>query len=357
MRDMPRLPVQDLDHVLEYAGDVWGSLAGARLFITGGTGFVGKWLLESLLWANDRLELEIEAVVLTRDPDRFRNDSPHLAGHPAVGLLRGDVRNFEFAEGEFPFVVHAATARYFEPDAERPLSTFDADTEGTRRVLEFARTHGTCRLLFTSSGAVYGKQPSHMTHIPEDYAGAPMSTDPATVYGQAKRVSEFLCTMYARQYGFAAMIARLFAFVGPHLPLDENYAVGNFIRDALSGGPIRVKGDGTPYRSYLYAADLAVWLWTILVRGEPCHPYNVGSDRALTIAELAKVVAEATGVEAPVEIVGKPVPGVPALRYVPSVERARRELGLGPSIDVGEGVQRTFGWHRTRKECLTNASI
>src|SRR5258708_39068837 len=100
---MPALPVLDLDHVVDHTGpDVWKALAGQRLLVTGGTGFVGKWLLESLLWATDRLNLGTSAVVLTRDPGRFRERSPHLAEHPAVELLAGNVQDFAFPAGDFP---------------------------------------------------------------------------------------------------------------------------------------------------------------------------------------------------------------------------------------------------------------
>ena len=306
------LPARDLDHIIEHTGGVWDTLAGKRIFITGGTGFVGTWLCESLLHA-DR---GISAVVLTRYVDKFP------FANPAVRPLEGDVRTFEFPDGEFPYVIHAAT----------PASTDDHDSAATSRVLEFARTHGTERLLFTSSGAVYGKQPSEMTHIEEAHPCAP-----DTPYGQAKFAAESLLASYA-------VVARLFAFSGPHLPLDQNFAVGNFVRDVLSGGPIRIQGDGTPYRSYLYAADLAIWLWTLLVRGQPGRPYNVGSGHAVTIAELAQVVAASTVPRTPVEIAQTPVPGVPPPRYVPSVERAERELGLRPIIPLEEGVRRMYDW-------------
>jgi dTDP-glucose 4,6-dehydratase len=149
--------------------------------------------------------------------------------------------------------------------------------------------------------------------------------------------------MYARQYGFAAPVARCFAFAGPHLPLDLSFAIGNFVRDALAGGPIRIGGDGTPHRSYLYAADLVVWLWTILLRGESCRIYNVGSDDDLTIAQLAEEVA---AIVAPVQvtIAKKPVPGAPVARYVPSVARARNELGLQVRVPLGQSIQRMAEW-------------
>jgi dTDP-glucose 4,6-dehydratase len=335
----------DLDHVLDHTEAMWTDVRGSRFFVTGGTGFVGTWLTETLLWANRRLGLNLSAVLLTRNPAAFRSRSPHLAQDPAVTLLTGDATNFEPPDGSFPFVVHAATERYFPPNSERPASILDRDLAATRRVLELARMCGAGRLLFTSSGAVYGKQPSAMTHIPEEYAGAPLTTEVGSVYGHSKRISEFLCSTYAHVCGFQATIARLFAFVGPYLPLNENYAVGNFIRDTLDGGPVRIAGDGTPYRSYLYAADLAIWLWTILFRGESARPYNVGSPEAVTIADLACRVVAVTASPAQVRIARQAAPGAPLLRYVPNTHRAENELGLRPWISLEEGIRRAYEWH------------
>ncbi len=160
--------------------------------------------------------------------------------------------------------------------------------------------------------------------------------------------------MYSRKYGFETKIARCFAFVGPYLPLDRHFAIGNFIRDGLNDGPIHVKGDGTPFRSYLYAADLAVWLWTILFRGETCRPYNVGSETGISIKSLADMAACISGNEREVIIVEECKPGRISDRYVPSTQRARNELGLSQEFAVQESMSRTAAWYRNTLEYFSH---
>jgi dTDP-glucose 4,6-dehydratase len=335
----------DLDHILSRTEALWLDARGERFFLTGGTGFVGTWLMESLLWANRRLNLRISATVLTRNPAAFERRSPHLACDRAVALMAGDATSFAFPKASFPLMVHAATQPYFPPDAGHPASVFGCDVASTGRVLEFARRCGVRRFLFTSSGTVYGKQPAGMSHIPEDYSGAPLTTDINSAYAQAKRASEFLCFSAGQACGFDVSVARLFAFAGPCLPLDANLAVGNFIRDVLAGSPVRITGDGTPYRSYLYAADLAIWLWTILLRGQASRAYNVGSEEAISIAGLAARVISALGSKSAISVAQQPQPGIPAQRYIPSTVRARAELGLEQTVPLDEGIRRTAAWN------------
>ena len=340
------LPSRDLDHVLEHTRDLWEELRGQRVFITGGTGFFGRWLLESLAWANDRLSLNASALVLSRNPDAFREKAPHLAGHPAIRFHLGDIRSFAFPEGRFSHIIHAATESSTRLNIVDPLHMFDTIVDGTRRALEFARHCGAPGFLLTSSGAVYGRQPPEMTHVPEDYSGAPDPADPRSAYGEGKRAAETLCTLFSKQYGIETRVARCFAFVGPHLSLDIHFAIGNFIRDGLKGGPIVVQGDGTPHRSYLYAADLAIWLLTILFRGERNRVYNVGSGESVSIAALAHMVAASFRPEVGVVVKGAANPGKAPERYVPSTARAKQELGLVPRISLPDAIARTIAFHR-----------
>ena len=335
---------RDLDFVLDQTAAVWPELRGGSIFITGGTGFFGCWLLESFAWANDKLHLDAQAVVLTRNPEAFREKAPRLACHPSVRLLPGDVRDFDFPSGSFSHVIHAAAESASGLNERDPLAMLDHLAAGTRHVLDFAVACGARKFLLTSSGAVYGQQPPEVSHLPESWHGAPDPVNPRSAYAEGKRTAELLCAIYNQRYGLETRIARGFAFVGPYLPLDKHFAIGNFIRDGLAGGPIRVSGDGTPVRSYLYAADLAAWLWTILARGEPCRPYNVGSEAAMSIAETARAVAAVSGLNCAIEVAGRPAVAA-AHRYVPSTARAQGELGLRQLTRLEEGIRRTLEWN------------
>jgi len=337
---------EDLDHILEHTKALWEDLRKKKVFITGGTGFFGKWLLESFVWANDRLKLNAQMFVLTRDPDSFKAKYPHLAEASGVAFHQGDVRKFDFPGERFDFIIHAATDASAQLNIENPLLMVDTIVEGTRRTLEFARHCGTKRFLLASSGAIYGKQPPNLSHVPEDYLVAPDPTQPASAYGEAKRLAELLCSVYQKEYDIETTIARCFAFVGPYLNLDIHYAIGNFIRDGLNGDSIQVNSDGMPYRSYLYTADLAIWLWTILFRGTPGEAYNVGSEDAISIRDLAYEVAASFPISPKVVIAKSPVPGKPPERYVPSVKKATESLGLNSWISLKEALLRTIKWNQ-----------
>ena len=324
----------------------WEALNGSRIFVTGGTGFIGACLLDSFLSATRSSPLDIQLTLLTRDPDKFRQKYPAANEHPGIVLHRGDVRNFIFPAEAFDMILHGATDASAALNEGNPFLMFDTITTGTRRVLEFAAKAGVRRCLFVSSGAVYGRQPVDLRGVDEEFEGRPRFDETGAAYGMGKVAAEHLCALAARQYGFEIPIARCFAFVGPWLPLNIHFAIGNFIRDALQHKAIQVRGDGSPLRSWLFSTELVDWLLTILLHGKSLYPYNVGSDEFYSIAEAAHLVAEVAGPDVTVGIARQPRKDVLPERYLPDITRARTELGLVPLIPLREGIRRTLEWYR-----------
>ncbi len=327
----PPLPLEDLRAIVDRTRAHWVQAAGSAFFFTGGTGFVGRWMLESLFHASDTLDLDLSATVLTRSPASFIERCPHLAAR--CTLLPGDVRDFADPSGRFPYIIHGAADTGAVPDAIYA---------GTARVLDFAARQCRQGVLFLSSGAVYGEQPPEVTRRAE--AGPCF---PRCDYGRGKAFSEDLCSYYVEEQALPIRIARLFALIGPGLPLDSRYAAGNFVRDALTGGPINVQGNGQPMRSWLYAADMAAWLWTILFAGRIGRAYNVGSPDAVSILGLARTVSvQAANPPLQVGIAHPPDHLRPPPRYVPDVTSAATELGLRAEVPLPEAVRRTLAWYR-----------
>ena len=331
----------DLERIL--IRDLWEELRGASIFLTGGTGFFGRWFLESFVRANDAFNLNASVMILTRSFDDFKKKAPHLTSNSSIRAHVGDVRDFAFPEGEYSHIIHAATTNAVATfNNEDPLIKFDTTAQGTRRTLDFAVRCKARKFLMTSSGSVYGKAPSGMTHITEDYSGAPLHLDFVNyALGEGKRVAEFLCAYYARKYSFDVQIARCFSFVGPYQPLNIHYAIGNFIRDALFSEAITINGNGAPMRSYMYLGDLVVWLLTLLVKGSSGRVYNVGSDQAVSIRELAYLVRDTLSPRKKVQILGQVDAGVGGDWYVPNIQRARSEFGLDVCTPLSHAIQLT----------------
>jgi dTDP-glucose 4,6-dehydratase len=317
----------------------WRALAGLSIFFTGGTGFIGKWLLATLIDANERLGLDCRITVLSRDPSTFQRAWPAVARR--VNWIAGDVRDFSITNEHLDVIVHAATDVASQVSSQDVFSTC---LDGTRRVLELASRCGASRLLLVSSGAVYGPLPSGMTHVPETHLGGPDPLLASSAYGEGKRVSEWLCSQ-ASANGLEVKIARVFALVGPHLPLDKQFAIGNFLKAAMAGEQIIIQGDGTPFRSYLYAADMAAWLWAVLIRGAKAHAYNVGSEESVSILDLAERISNLLGCKIDIATRHQPDPRTAPTHYVPSTARARIELQLPVAMALDEAIARTASWY------------
>jgi nucleoside-diphosphate-sugar epimerase len=339
---------EDTRAILAALSPVLDELDGAHLFLTGGTGFIGRWLLQTIKEANAQKLSHIRVTILTRDPEVFSKRFPEYFEVPDFTFVKGDILTFAAPNETYTHVIHGATEASAYLNEHDPRKMFSTALYGTQRVLDFAVENSVNRLLFLSSGAVYGLQPWDVSHVSETWTGAPDCTNAVNTYAEAKRASEMLCAIYAKQFGLSTTSARIFGLLGPFLELDIHFAVGNFIRDALAKRPVVVNGNGLPHRSMLYTSDLVIWLFTLLVHGKQGASYNVGSDESVSIGELAELVASTLG-DGIFEIKGAQDKGWNLGRYVPNVDLAAEEFNLIKSVSLQEAIKRTGQFHGWKK--------
>lgn len=312
------------------------------LLLTGGTGFVGRSLLRYWLDLAQRGAQVPDITVLTRAPTAFLTAYPEFDHLPWLAFHQGDILEPTSLPWQRPFshVLHAAADSTLGP-ALTPLQRYQQIVDGTANVLNLAVECGARRLLLTSSGGVYGNQPAQLASLPENYHGMADPLVPANAYSVAKRCAEHLCALYYQNHGLETVIARCFAFVGPDLPLDAHFAIGNFIRDALWSELITVHGDGSPIRSYMYQSDLAHWLNVLLEYGVAGEAYNVGSDEAVSIKDLAELVRSLIAPEKAVVISGNQQADNNRRRYIPDITKSRVNLQLNIEVSLKAAIENT----------------
>ena len=322
----------------------------SSLFISGGTGFFGRALLRRIAEINKHNNIKGSAVtVLTRNPDVFLKNYPEFSDEKWLKFCKGDILEGLkkiSAEGiTYTHVLHAAADSTLGPKMGS-LERFEQIVTGTKNVLDFAVKVKAKRFLLTSSGGVYGSLPSNLESFQESYMGMADPLDPSNAYSVAKRLAEHLSSLYAEKYDLEVVVARCFAFVGPDLPFDAHFAIGNFIRDALKDRPIVINGDGTPMRSYLYQDDLADWLLALIDRGTSGVAYNVGSDQAISILDLAKLVKSNLSSNADIELMcSSDGNDVIRNRYIPSIEKIKRELNVEITVPLSKAIELTAQKH------------
>lgn len=319
-----------------------GQLHGKHLLITGSTGFFGKWLLALIAFLN-RDGAGIRVTAISRSPEVFLDTHTQYRQYAWITWVKADVQTLLNVQISCPvdLVIHAATDTLGAAHAN-PLRIFDTILKGARQVLDLAVRSGAKRVLFTGTGAQYGKL--DFGHpVPETHTFACDSALATSAYAEAKRAQETLAALYADQFGLEVIMTRCFAFSGPGISLDEHFAIGNFVRDATSRDVISLQSAGIAVRSYLHGADLAGWLLTLLVRGQPGKAYNVGSDQGVSIVDLAHRVAARIAPEKPVCIPDSDGTDSNASYYVPCIQRAR-ELGLDVWTSLDESIDSMANW-------------
>ena len=321
------------------------ALQGKHLLLTGATGFFGVWLLRLLACLRKR-GVDLRVTAISRRPDAFLDTHPEYRQCEWLSFLRGDVRELQYLSvAPADLILHAAADTSAVAHAN-PLELFDTIVLGARQVLDFAVRSGGSRVLLIGSGAQYGALLAS-DGVVEEHIGACWSNHSGSAYGEAKRAQETLGAIYAKECGLEVVMTRCFAFSGPGLPLNAHFAIGNFVRDALNADEVVLNSNGQAVRSYLHGADLAIWLLTLLLRGESGVAYNVGSDEAITIAELAHRVIDRIAPGKKVRILGR-ADDLGRSFYVPDITRVRA-LGLDVWTSLDESIDSMALWAKSCK--------
>jgi nucleoside-diphosphate-sugar epimerase len=314
------------------------NISKKTLLIIGGSGFFGKSILDGFKRGLlDQWQIS-SIIILSRDASRLKLEAPNLLDSN-VTLYNGDILKIDFLP-EADFIIHAAAST----DIRQYLNHSEAEKiniqKGTDHFCSLIRKNKIkSKILYVSSGAVYGAQPSELLAIPEDFIPTRMINEKGKIdYGIAKQNAEYSIQSIAKD-GFNVSIARCFAFIGPWLPRDQHFAIGNFISNVLNQNPIHLKSNYKVYRSYMYADDLVKWLLTIVdIASNKCPIYNVGSDEIVSLDDLARKL----GATFKLDVIIPDQYSKKIDRYIPSIEKAKRNLNLTLSFNVMQGFQETL---------------
>jgi dTDP-glucose 4,6-dehydratase len=312
-----------------------------RILITGGAGFLGSHLCDSLIRRGD--------TVLCLDDlstGSLSNITHHLDS-PRFDFIEADISAPLAATWDAPeidAVIHMASSASPPDYLRRPLETLSAGSRGTENALRIALQHN-ARFVLASTSEVYGDP--HVHPQPEDYWGNVNPLGPRSVYDEAKRYAEALTAAYARTMGINAGIIRIFNTYGPRMRPSDGRVVSNFVWQALHGEPLTVYGDGSQTRSLCYVDDLIRGITAMIDCGE-FGPVNLGNPEELSVSEFARLVLAVTGSDSPIEY--RPLPQDDPVRRRPQITQAEKLLGWKPQISVLDGIQRTAEWFSSAVE-------
>lgn len=345
--------LKDLGQILECSRQDLLALKGRSLFLTGCTAFIGKWLVESLLWANQRLALDLRVTVLVRSSASFLTAMPHLAAHKGLRLVQGNILSLPEQDiPEFDLALHGVNLPN-DASVSWPARHMLTAVSGTEALMDMAAGKGCRHLLLLSSGAVYGTQFPQKAPFAEH--ALPVELRESAVYGNTKRFVESYARAKGQELGVTVSIARCFAFIGAHMPLNEHNAMSSFLLHALRQQPIIIRGDGTPLRSFLSGRDLSIWILAMLARGDGCV-CNVGSQVAFSLREWARRVLACAGLpEDFLTVQGHALHGNAPDAYVPDTGFARSAWQLAETASPEENILAALDWFRAHPACIPAA--
>jgi nucleoside-diphosphate-sugar epimerase len=329
--------------------EVFSVLKNQSILITGGTGFIGKWISELVSFINFTCSLNIKLYLLDRDIEKFKKEVPHLAEKSFINLVEQDIRYLHTLPSDVNYVIHAAGTPDNREHVSDPLRTIETFYRGTLSLLDAsARIQGIKKIVHLSSHQVYGKNETELL-IKENSFGFFEAINVSNCYAESKRIAETLCSFYKSHLRLPIIILRPFAFIGPYQDIEKPWAINSFIRDAILGGPIRILGNGLTERSYLYASDMAYYILKTLTNGKNGEIYNLGSNVPITLRELAIKVSNQS--PSKVEILSRSSKEtyMNVSKVVPSMDKFNKDIGFKETFTIDEAINRTFLWNKLKK--------
>ena len=308
------------------------------LFI-GGTGFFGKAFLNYIKSNNTNYINSI--TIVGRSAESFTNKNKEFLDISNVNYIYGDIlKDISYlSELNFTHVIHAAadSTNVIELSEKQ---RYEQIVEGTKNVLNFVRDYfPKSKLLFISSGGVYGKMSPNKKSFSETDTLESGISDSSNIYAISKREAEHLCLHYHDEYNLNVSIARCFCFSGIHLPLDVHFAIGNFVNDVNNNKNITIKGDGESVRSYLDQDDLIEWLIEILKNDSFKKTiYNIGSEDNISIKDLAMLIKKLSNKKIEVEIQNETNNNLRKTMYVPNCKKIRKKFSLVQKISLSQSI-------------------
>jgi nucleoside-diphosphate-sugar epimerase len=327
--------------------DLLRPLMNKNILITGGTGFVGKWITEMIIYLNKQFGFNTKIYLLARDIDKFKSEYPIISKNVNIFFIEQDVKYISELPSDINYVVNAAGSPDSREHASQPLRTIDTILKGTSAVLEASyRLPELLNILHVSSNYIYGNvTKDNQKNIFESDLGVMECNSIHSAYSEAKRMSETLCSVYRNQLRLPITIVRPFAFIGPYQKLDKPWAVNSFIREALIGGNIRILGDENTVRSYMYGSDMAYWMLRILTVEYTGQVYNVGSNEGISLLELSKLITKLfnRNIQVTSRYTKDNYNKIHSL--VPDISKAKN-LDLKNTFSLNESLERTIKWNQ-----------
>jgi dTDP-glucose 4,6-dehydratase len=330
--------------------DVHATLSCQSIAVTGGTGFLGTWIAEMVAALNDDLHLGITLELYARNTNDWAQKYPHLSTRDDIHLKSQDVRSpFEFSSST-NLIVHAAGIPDNRVHSSDPLRVYQTTVLGINNALDAASQLGQLRRFLNVSSCMVSGAPTRQGALSEtDYFPIP-SGQLHTVYAEAKRVAENLSAIYRSQFRMPVSIIRPFTFAGPYQELDRPWAINNFLRDLFSGGDIRIHGDGSARRSYLYGSDAAWWTLTALAKGRDGEIYNIGSPDPISHIDLVSLIGDRAARKPHVVLNTLPSRQAGQDDLFPDTVSTRQRLAVTQTCSIAQTVDKTWRWYSSAQE-------